>query len=241
MIATLSRVGGCRVREPRLPAGGPGTIAPMNVVPLARLARERRLDPASAVPVMRAVLAREGLLVEDGVDGATLAVVRPFLDGALSLTCGHAECDVMAPRLRGGAVVHTTAHRCCVCGGSANERARARIHAACISSGARRLVVVGGSPSHRDELVGGGARRERDVVRPLGIEWRFVDGTGRRTEAAARADIAWADLVVVWAPTQLGHTVSDRYTGPGRHPRTATCTRKGGGALADTIADALGP
>ncbi len=211
----------------------------MNVVPLARLARERHLDPASAIPVMRTVLARAGLLVEEGVDGATLSVVRPFLDGALALTCGHAECDAIAPRLCGGSVVHASPHRCCVCGASANERARARIYAACIATGARRLVVVGGSPSHREELAGGGARWGREIVGPLGIEWRFVDGSGRHTETAARANIAWADLVVIWAPTQLGHTVSDQYTGSARHPRTATCARKGFGALADTIADAL--
>ena len=212
----------------------------MNVVPLARLARERHLDPAAAVDVMRRVLEREGLLVEDGVDGATLPVVRPFLDRALSLTCGHAECDAIAPRLCGGAVVHAGAHRCCVCGGSVNERARARVYAACIAGGARRLVVVGGSPASREELVGGGARWEREIIGPLGIEWRLVDGSGRHTDTAARANIAWADIVVIWVPTQLGHSVSDLYTGPGRHPRTATCALRGVGALADTIAGALG-
>lgn len=211
----------------------------MNVVPLARLARELHLDPAAAAPVMRVVLDRAGLLVDDGVDGATLAVVRPFLDDALALTCGQAECDVMAPRLRGGSVVHVGAHRCCVCGGSANERARARIHAACLASGARRIVVVGGTPSHRDEILGGDARWQRDETSPGGIEWRFVDGTARRTEAAARADIAWADVVVIWAPTRLAHTVSDQYTGSARHGRTAVCTRKGLGGLADSIAAAL--
>jgi hypothetical protein len=214
----------------------PGAV---NVVPLARLARERHLDPSVAIPVMRAVLAAAGLLVGDGVDGATLQAVRPFLDTALALTCGHAECDAMAPRVCGGSVVHTGAHRCCVCGGSANERARARIYAACIASGARRIVVVGGSPSHWDELAEPGPRWEREVAGPLGIEWRFVDGSGRHTETAARANIAWADLVVIWAPTRLGHTVSDQYTGGGRRPRTATCMRKGFGAIADTIATAL--
>jgi hypothetical protein len=212
----------------------------VNVVPLARLARERHLDPAAAIPVMRAVLEREGLLVEDGVDGATLSVVRPFLDRALALTCGHAECDAIAPRLCGGSAVHVGAHRCCVCGGSVNERARARIHAASLASGARRFVVVGGSPGARDEVAAGGARWDRVIGGPPGIEWRFVDGSGRHTESAARANIAWADLVVVWVPTRLGHAVSDQYTGQGRHPQTAVCTLRGIGALADAIAGALG-
>ena len=74
---------------------------------------------------------------------------------------------------------------------------------------------------------------------PGGIEWRFVDGTARRTEAATRADIAWADVVVIWAPTRLAHTVSDLYTGSARHGRTAVCTRKGLGGFADAIAAAL--
>jgi hypothetical protein len=217
-------------------AGRPATLGGVNVVPLARLARERHLDPPAAVPVLRTVLAHAGLLVDDGVDGATLSVVRPFLDGALALTCGHAECDAVAPRLAGGAVVHAGPHRCCVCGGSANERARARIHAACAASGARRIVVVGESPSARDEAVGADARWTRVLDPPLA--WRFVDGDARHTEAVARANIAWAD-VVVWVPTRVGHAVSDQYTGRSSHPRTVACTRRGFGALADAIAEAL--
>jgi hypothetical protein len=212
--------------------------AQVNVVPLARLARERNLDP-SAVDVLRAILAAEGLLVDDGVDGATLPAVRPFLDQALSPTCGNAECDGMAPRLCGGAVVHTGAARCCVCGGSVNERARARIYAACVRSGARNLVVVGGSPRSREEIAGDGGRWDRLVTAPLGIEWRLVDGSARHTEIAARANIAWADLVVIWGPTQLGHKVSILYTGPGGHARTVTCGLRGFGALADTIVRGL--
>lgn len=212
----------------------------MNVVPLTRLARERHLDPAAALPVMRAVLEREGLLVEDGVDGATLPVVRSYLDRALALTCGQLACEAIAPRLCGGAVVHVGSHRCCVCGGSANERARARIHAACIVSGARRILVVGGSPDARDEMAGGGARWERVIDGRSRIEWRFVDGTERHIASTARANIAWADVVVIWAPTRLGHAVSDQYTGQGRHPRTVVCTLRGIGALADAIAGVLG-
>ena len=210
----------------------------VNVVPLARLARERHLDP-SAVDVLRAVLAADGLLVDDGVDGATLPAVRPFLDQALALTCGNAECDAMAPRLCGGAVVHASKTRCCVCRGSVNERARARIYAACVRSGARRLVIVGGSPRSREDLVGDGGRWEREVAGPLGVEWRLVDGSARHTETAARANIAWADLVVIWGPTQLGHKVSTLYTGPGGHPRTVTCGLRGVAGLADTIVRGL--
>jgi hypothetical protein len=219
---------------------GPTTLGRVNVVPLARLARERHLEPAAAVPVMRAVLEREGLLVEDGVDGATLPKVRQFLDQALALTCGQPPCDAIAPRLCGGAVVHVGAHRCCVCGGSANERARARIHAACIASGARRILVVGGSPDARDELAGRDPRWERVLDRRERIEWRFVVGTERHIGSAARANIAWADVVVIWAPTRLGHAVSDQYTGQGRHARTVVCTRRGFGALAEAVAEALG-
>jgi hypothetical protein len=210
----------------------------VNVVPLARLARERHLD-ASAVDVLRAVLADAGLLVEDGIDGAMLSVVRPFLDGALAPTCGHAECDAIAPRLCGGAVAHTSPGRCRVCGGSVNERARARIHAARIRSGARHLVVVGGSPRSREEIAGNGGRWERQVTAPLGIEWRLVDGSARHTETAARANIAWADVVVIWGPTQLGHTVSALYTGSGSHRRTVTCGLRGVAGLADTIVRGL--
>ena len=211
----------------------------MNVVPLARIARERHLDP-SAVEVLRTVLAEAGLLVDAGVDGTTLSIVGPFLDRAVAPTCGHAECDAIAPRLCGGTVAHTSSARCSVCGGSVNERARARIYAACVASGARHLVVVGGSPRSREELTGTGGRWEREVIAPLGIEWRLIDGTARHTETAARANIAWADVVVIWGPTQLGHKVSTLYTGSGGHARTVTCGLRGFGALADTIVRGLG-
>ena len=210
----------------------------MNVVPLERLARERHLDPSS-VDVLRAVLADAGPLEDDGADGATLPIVRPILDRALSPTCASAECDAIAPRLCGGAVVHTSPGRCRVCGGSVNERARARIYAACIATGARRLVVVGGSPRSRAEIAGNGGRWEREVTGPLGIEWRFVDGTARHLDTVARANVAWAHVVVTWGPAQLGHVVSDLYAGPGSHPRTVTCGLRGLGALADTIVRGL--
>lgn len=92
------------------------------------------------------------------------------------------------------------------CGGSNNRRAEVAFLEACERSGVRRVVVVGGSPSVREELSGQLGKR---------LELRMVDGTERRTAAKAKSDLEWADLVLVWGGTELHHKVSTLYTQPG--------------------------
>lgn len=44
------------------------------------------------------------------------------------------------------------------------------------------------------------------------LELRFVDGTSNLPNGAdALRDCAWADLLVIWAPTPLPHKVSGLY------------------------------
>lgn len=66
----------------------------------------------------------------------------------------------------------------------------------------RRLVVVGGTPATREEL-----------ARLLGaqIELRLVDGTVHRPIERAKADLEWADKVLLWGATELHHKVSKQY------------------------------
>ena len=71
-------------------------------------------------------------------------------------------------------------------------------------SGVSRVVVVGGSPR---------LRRELDSLWPRDLELRLVSGTGQHTLKDAKANLDWADVVVIWGPTQLKHKVSKLYEG----------------------------
>src|SRR5690606_38461797 len=95
---------------------------------------------------------------------------------------------------------------CEVCGGSANRAAVDGLVEAFGAAGWSRLCVVGGSPGTRTELESLVAGR---------IELRLVEGAGtKRTSAHAAADLAWANLVVIWGGTELDHKVSNLYKGP---------------------------
>lgn len=116
------------------------------------------------------------------------------------LHCQNTEC-VTAARSSGKTAVPCEPKSACQsCGGSDNQRAAADFATA---FGRRKLVIVGGSPSVWEEL-------ERLFAGKL--ELRLIDGTQRRTADHAKADLEWADLVLVWGATELHHKVSTQYT-----------------------------
>lgn len=78
-----------------------------------------------------------------------------------------------------------------------------KLEEACRRAGWRRLCVVGGSPETHAEL--------KRLIRPP-LELRLIDGTVSRTRKQAKADLHWADHVVVWGNTQLQHKVSEHYS-----------------------------
>lgn len=129
---------------------------------------------------------------------------RAVLEGSFFLHCATPACAEAAAR--SGRVPVRTADRarCSSCGGSDNRRAEEALVAACQRAGVRRLVVVGGSPSVREEL--------RDALATR-LELRLVDGTERRTLSQARLDLEWAELVLLWGGSELDHRVSSLYTG----------------------------
>jgi len=132
------------------------------------------------------------------------ARARAVLDERLFRHCATPAC--VAAAARSGKAAVRTAHRnaCASCGGSDNRRAEGALVAACERAGIRRLAVIGGSPSVREELRDALSRR---------LELRLVDGTERRTLAQARLDMDWADLVLLWGGSELDHRVSTLYTG----------------------------
>jgi hypothetical protein len=131
------------------------------------------------------------------------------LEATFFLHCAQPECAAFA-RASGLAPLRCEPRTACQrCGGSDNARAAKDVIEACHRGGVSKLVVVGGSPAVREEL-------ERLLGEAL--ELRLVDGTRARPVEQARADLAWADAVLLWGATELHHKVSNQYqdgaTGP---------------------------
>lgn len=139
---------------------------------------------------------------------------------AFALVCERCAEDTRADR----EVIVVRSPSCARCGGSDTRRAALRLGA--VAPGLR-LVVVGGSAGTRAEL-------ERVLGGALAL--RLVAGTTGRTREQAAADHAWADVVVIWASTELPHKVSQLYTGiadPSR--KRITVARRGAAAVIDAI------
>lgn len=129
---------------------------------------------------------------------------RGVLDAQLYKHCATPACATAAARSGRTPVLTAQRTACASCGGSDNRRAQEALVSACRRAGIRRLAIVGGSPSVREEL--------RDALSDR-LELRLVDGTERRTLAQARLDLEWADLVLLWGGSELDHRVSTLYTG----------------------------
>ena len=127
---------------------------------------------------------------------------RDALDRLLVRHCSSAECTAAAAG-DGREPVEVQRAHCSVCSGSNNTRALRRMGSACTAAGVRRVLVVGGRPP---------AYASIDEILGRALEFRFVDGTGNLPNGNdALRDCAWADLLVIWAPTPLPHKVSSLY------------------------------
>lgn len=177
----------------------------------------------------RAVLVEAGLTnaKKARIVEAKVARVRAVLAERFAVVCARARCRASAPADQ----IVVDASRpadCAICRGSSNQNEVGRAVEALAASGLRRVVVVGGAPSTREEL--------RSLVGDR-LELRLVEGTDRRTSRDASADLTWADLVVVWGGTELDHKVSKLYT-DARSLNVVTCPRRGIAALAETMSAA---
>lgn len=139
------------------------------------------------------------------------------------VTCGQPAC---AREANGREIVAARdLQKCTLCGGSANRRAVRLAEATFARHGVSRIVIVGGSPSVHEELL---------RLKPPSWELRLIDGTLRRTSDLARADLKWADLVLVWGSSELDHKVSGLYlTRDYPHPHAVLVNRRGIAALLD--------
>lgn len=174
-------------------------------------------------------LTREG---KQRMAEAKLSPAREALSAALILTCSAAACIEEAkgsPERR--RVPAEERRHCEICEGSNNQHAVDAMVRRARERGVGRLVVIGGSPSTREQLAA--ALKGR-------IELKAIDGTMRRTAQQAREDMAWADIVLIWGSTELAHRVSMLYTrGPSSRTRVVTVPRRGIGALAEAVQKTL--
>ena len=171
---------------------------------IADLLRSEGFRAPAAVAIAREELEGAGLtrpgktrIADEKLDRARDAIGRTLMRHCSSPECLASVAD------DGRRPVEVERAHCSVCSGSNNRRAMRRMASACIRARVRRVLVVGGRPPMYAEM-------ERTIGRDL--ELRFVDGTSNLPNGTdALRDCAWADLLVIWAPTPLPHKVSSLY------------------------------
>jgi hypothetical protein len=171
---------------------------------IAELLRGEGFRSPPSTATARGVLEEAGLtrpgkkrIADEKLDRARDAIGR-----ALVRHCSSPECiETVADD--GRRPVEVERAQCSVCSGSNNTRALRRMRFACAAAGVRRVLVVGGRPPMYAEI---------DSILGRDLDLRFVDGTSNLPNGAdALRDCAWADLLVIWAPTPLPHKVSGLY------------------------------
>lgn len=171
---------------------------------IADLLRGEGFRLPASVAAARGALEEAGLtrpgktrISDEKLDRARDAIGRSIVRHCSSPDCVATVAD------DGRQPIEVERAHCSVCSGSNNRRAMRRMASACSQAGVRRVLVVGGRPPMYAEM-------ERTIGRDL--ELRFVDGTSNLPNGTdALRDCAWADLLVIWAPTPLPHKVSSLY------------------------------
>ncbi len=126
----------------------------------------------------------------------------------------------------GRRVVEVASEGCEVCGGSDIARNVQQMAQDLVAARRTRLLVIGGSPNARTAL--------RNALRGSAVEVEFVEGD-RPTGARRAKDLAdRADVVAIWANTQLDHKVSQPFA-TAAPEKTFTCARRSVAALAEEV------
>ena len=151
-----------------------------------------------------------------------IEAARDALRAAFFRTCHKPACRENAQR-DGRTVVRTAAKHCDGCRGEDNRTAVQEMLAAMQRARRTKLLVVGGAPNSRDELKSLCGR---------GCELRFFTADDKPGRGTSDSRVAWADVVVIWASTQMDHKMTQSIRG--RH--VITCDRRGIAALAQSVA-----
>lgn len=204
-------------------------------LPITQLLADLGVVAATEVATARAALEDAGLTNprKTNISLAKRDAVTDTIDQLYRRLCTRCAVDVDAGNDTPGAppdqrpILRVAQPQCTRCGGSNNQRAVDEMLAACGRAGVGKIVFVGGSPAVRQEL----AQLLGEV-----LDLRLIEGTRSRTRAAAEADIAWADLVIVLGTSELAHKVSMLYTDdPAARKKAITVRRRGVEAIAQAI------
>ena len=200
---------------------------------IADLLRDEGFRRPESLAAARAALEASGLTRpgKQRMASEKLERARNAMSLALVRHCSSADCTA-AVADDGRQAVEVNRPQCSVCSGSNNVRALRRMAAVCTGAGIRRLLIIGGRPPNyaaMQRTLGGGPNL------------RFVDGTSNLPDGnAALRDCAWADLLVIWAPTPLPHKVSSLYRAEVCGvPHRVTVHRRGIEALASEVIEHL--
>jgi hypothetical protein len=170
----------------------------------------------------RSTLESVGLTVpgKQRISEEKLSRAEAALREVVFLHCPDPGCAAAAQGSGKEAFLTDRRERCAHCRGSDNQRAVHQFVAAAKKAGVSQVVIVGGSPSTREEL-------ERTLARELSV--RLVDGTERRPIERAKADLEWGHLVLLWGASELHHKVSRQYAdaSPEQRRRQVHVPRRG--------------
>lgn len=173
--------------------------APPTAVPAGQLLTARGLDePARRAAALAGLAERFPAELEQALVLADPVPLAQLLDQRVTLVGpdGEPGDDVVAVRVK--------ASRCEL--GSASDIAAAwdRFHRTCGEVRVVRVTIVGGSPNYRRQL--------KDLAQGGAVELNLISGTTRRPRHRAEADVRNSDLVIIWAATELDHSVSAPYS-----------------------------
>jgi len=131
---------------------------------------------------------------------------RALLASQLRRVCGDADCGrLAAARWPEKEPVLVEPAYCDICMGSSQRRAVRLLAEALHDAGISRVLLLGGTPPQHTTL--------RELLADDPVALRMIDGSARAHSAGEAAQqLAWAQLLVVWASTPLHHKVSVVYT-----------------------------
>jgi hypothetical protein len=200
---------------------------------IEELLRQEGFAATDARAAARGTLEAAGLTRpgKERIASEKLQRVQLALDAAVVRHCADPICVAVVARDPRRHLQVDPAH-CSVCFGSNNRRALRAMADACLATGIRRMLIVGGRPPSYVEL--------QQALPQLDL--RFVDGTSNLpNQTDALRDCAWADLLILWAPTPLPHKVSTLYRADVCSVRhRVTVHRRGLEALAGEVITHLG-
>jgi hypothetical protein len=184
-------------------------------------------DEAEVLAALNALLAAQPEQLLEGLVLASSEGVGQLLQERLAFVCDSESCQPEGPC----AIVRVSPERCEVCGGSDLRRRWKDFLLACKGASISNLVIVGGSPTYRDQL------RKLHRGEETGLNLELVSGSVSRSRRRAEADMRRADMVVLWGGTILDHSTSEQYRGASCP--VLTLPHRGITGMLDALADHL--